>query len=272
MTMPMVQERRTLPRIVVPPVRLLPGDEGMMPETFYQAALRRLQESRNAPRVLVEGSNDAPDWGTVIGSALGKVGASLAERRFSNSGLTPPKVAGAARALPGVLGPGVKFYDEPVDWEAQREAAKVKIPGRAGEELTRLGIDLNHGAHANKRSGEFRQLPSRVGSVVDNPVGFMGDDAGQKPEQLETVRREYERQLAAAVEAEMAKPGYAMFKSDAARRQYLQGVVATVRNKTIRGFNRETRGREIGELRRIRGMQENLERRSGTVGLRHMKL
>jgi outer membrane lipoprotein SlyB len=36
--------------------------------------------------------------------------------------------------------------------------------------------------------------------------------------------------------------------------------------------DRETRGREIEQLRRIKGAQDELERRSGTSGLRHMKL
>jgi hypothetical protein len=174
-------------------------------------------------------------------------------------------LGGAARGLPAALGFGVNFYEKPTDWEAKREAAKVNVPGRAGEELRRLGIDLNfqgeRGERADKREGEFRQLPSRVGSVVDTSVGFDGGNTSQRPEHLEAVRREYERLLAEAVEREMAKPGYAQFPDDAARKRYLSGVVAAVRGRVVRGFNRETRGREIETLERVKETQDRLERR-----------
>lgn len=181
--------------------------------------------------------------------------------------------AGGARALPDVGGVPAQFYDESEDIEAKRAAARVNVGGRAGEELKRLGIDLNfEGHHADKHDGQFKSLPSQVASVVDGSVSFGGNNPGQTPQQLDAARRAYERKIAEAVEREISKPGYAMFKTDAARRQYLQGVVATVRGQTVRGFNRETRGREIDELQRIKGVQNDLERRSGTSGVRHMTL
>lgn len=177
---------------------------------------------------------------------------------------------GALRGLPGVGGVGVNFYEKPKDYEAEREAARIKVSGRAGEEIARLGIDLNFDPpgdeRADKDEGEFAPPPRTVGSVVDGSVSFSDPEdergnLGQTPEHLDAMRRKYEAQIAETVAAEISKPGYAMFRDDAARKQYLGNVIQTVKNGVLAEFRRDTRGREIEVLGELKKQHKELEER-----------
>jgi hypothetical protein len=117
------------------------------------------------------------------------------------------------------------------------------------------------------KQGQFTRPARSVGSVVDGSVSFSDPEdpwgnLGQTPEHLDAMRRDYERRVAEAVKRGMSTPGYASFKSDAARRRYLSNIVQTVKNQVRNEFNRETRGRELGALERLDGLRKELVERN----------
>lgn len=134
---PSMVQKRQLPRITVPPVRRLPEDGGTPPETLYQMAMRGLQASNNAPPVVVARSDDAPNWGSVLGSAIANVGGGLVARHFDNSGLKPPKVTDVTSRGLHSLDPSIPDYGLPRFGMGGmlRRVGDAAIVGDGGEEL-----------------------------------------------------------------------------------------------------------------------------------------
>jgi len=206
------------------------------------------------------GGSSLWDVDRVLSTRVGDDDGLLGRRDF---GRLSTGFVGAASALPGVLGAGVRYYDNPEGPEPPARSVSEFLTPLVGSEVARLRIDLRDVDEGKgKRSAE-----ARPGWAVK---GFDGEDI--KPlsavsmvtagvTQEEAARRVAEEVNAAASEL-IASPDWRAFHSDSERRAFMVDLIMNARARALNPLATEGRFDQQDEYRRLEGEGRRIEEKT----------